>query len=204
MIFLVLSGKMIFLFPENIILFFRRKMKDDLSQKYMEHDIFFKCPENMVFPKKIMLEYDLSCISGKMVFFFSENMIFFLWTENERWSFSRNTWRYDIFCIYIRIYKCYKYDITLLQKNQRWSSPEKMHLKLTDILDRILEIVPTTLCTFMETFIGVFIYCFPVKKNQETQYIGLKSDFFFNLFGWRYSAMKNLQFSVPFSLRSCV
>ena len=38
MIFLVvLFGKMIFLFPENMILFFRRKMKDDLSQKkYME------------------------------------------------------------------------------------------------------------------------------------------------------------------------
>ena len=31
MIFLVLSGKMIFLFPENMILHVRRKMKDDLS-----------------------------------------------------------------------------------------------------------------------------------------------------------------------------
>ena len=38
MIFLVvLSGKMIFLFPENMFWFFRRKMKGDLSQKtYME------------------------------------------------------------------------------------------------------------------------------------------------------------------------
>ena len=33
MIFLVLLGKMIFLFPENMILPLRRKMKDDLSQK---------------------------------------------------------------------------------------------------------------------------------------------------------------------------
>ena len=33
MIFLVLSGKMIFLFAENMILFFRHKRKDDLSQK---------------------------------------------------------------------------------------------------------------------------------------------------------------------------
>ena len=31
MIFLVLSGKMIFLFPENMILHVRRKMKEDLS-----------------------------------------------------------------------------------------------------------------------------------------------------------------------------
>ena len=71
-----------------------------------------------------------------------------------------------IFSVYM--YKCYKYDITLLQKNKRWSSPEKIHLKVIDIPDRILERVPTILCTFMETFIGVFIYCFPVKKNQET------------------------------------
>ena len=33
MIFLVLSGKMIFLFPENMILLCRRKMKEDLSQE---------------------------------------------------------------------------------------------------------------------------------------------------------------------------
>ena len=33
MIFLVLSGNMIFLLSKNVILFFRRKMKDDLSQK---------------------------------------------------------------------------------------------------------------------------------------------------------------------------
>ena len=63
MIFLVLlSRKMIFLFPKNMLLFFRRKMKNDLSQKNTwKYDIFFKCPEKMVFPKKIALEYDLSC-----------------------------------------------------------------------------------------------------------------------------------------------
>ena len=33
MIFLLSSGKMIFLFPQNMILLFRRKMKDDISQK---------------------------------------------------------------------------------------------------------------------------------------------------------------------------
>ena len=52
--------------------------------------------------------------------------------------------------------------------------------------------VPIILCSFMETFIDVFIYCFPVKEKQETQYIGLKFYFFFNLYDWRYS------------LRSCI
>ena len=31
----------------------------------------------------------------------------------------------------------------------------------------ILERVPMILCTFMETFIGVFIYCFPMKKTRK-------------------------------------
>ena len=67
MIFLVvLSGKMIFFVPENLILFFRWKMKDDLSQKNTwKYDIFFKCPKKMVFPKKIALKYDISCIIWK-------------------------------------------------------------------------------------------------------------------------------------------
>ena len=52
MIFLVSSGKMIFLLTENMILFFRQKMKDDLSLKNtMKYDIFFKCSKKMVFPK---------------------------------------------------------------------------------------------------------------------------------------------------------
>ena len=93
--------KMIFLFSENIVLFFRRKMKDDLSQKSTWKYIFFKCSEKMVFPKKIMLEHDISCVIWKDGIFCQENMVFFLWTEHERWSFSSNTWKYDIFCIYV-------------------------------------------------------------------------------------------------------
>ena len=79
MIFLVLSGNMMFLFPENIILFFRRKMKDDLSQEIHGILIFFSnTPKKWSFQKKIMLKYDLSCIIRK-----------------DDISFSR---KYDIFC----------------------------------------------------------------------------------------------------------
>ena len=59
MIFLVLSGKMRFLFPENMILFLRRKRKDDLSQKNAwKYDVF-------------------SSIWKDGISIFSENMIFF-------------------------------------------------------------------------------------------------------------------------------
>ena len=167
MIFLVVvSGKMIFFFPENIILFFRWKMKDDLSQKIHGNTIFLSnAPKTLSFEKNRAGIWSFLYI-WKDGFFFPENVIFFLSTENERWSFSRNTWRYDIFCIYVQMLQIWYYPSA--KKNQRWSSPEKIHLQLTYILDPILERVPTIFCTFMETFIGVFICCFPVKKNQET------------------------------------
>ena len=49
-----------------------------------------------------------------------------------------------IFSVYM--YKCYKYDITSLQKKSKMIFSRK---KVIDILDRILERVPTILCTFM-------------------------------------------------------
>ena len=41
MIFLVSAGKMIFLFPQNMILFFRLKMKDDLSKKKIHGNMIY-------------------------------------------------------------------------------------------------------------------------------------------------------------------
>ena len=102
MIFLLLSGKMIFLFPENMILYLRRKMKDDLSQKNTwKYDIFFELSKKMVFPKRAVPAHDPSCIIWKDGIFFPENMIFFPWAESERRSFSGNTWTYDIFCVHV-------------------------------------------------------------------------------------------------------
>ena len=99
MIFLVFLGKMIFLYPENMILPPRRKMKDNLSQKNTrEFDIFFQCSEKMVFPKSTAPGHDLSCIIWKDGVFFPKNMIFFPWTENE-------THGYMIFSVYT--YRCY-------------------------------------------------------------------------------------------------
>ena len=63
MILLVLSAKMIFLFPEIMILLFRQKMKDHLSRK--KKIIKKKDNENMTF----------SVYSVKMVFLFSTNMM---------------------------------------------------------------------------------------------------------------------------------
>ena len=100
-IFLVLSGNIIFLFPENMILHLRRKMKDDLSQKI--HG-------NMIFSSNVLKRWSFQegprrdviflVLSGKMVFF--PKNIFFPWAGSEGWPFSRNTWKYDIFCVHAR------------------------------------------------------------------------------------------------------
>ena len=72
MTFLVLSGKMVFIFPENMILFFRHKRKDDFSQKNTwKYDVFFKCSQKMIFPKNSHLNKIFFVISEKMVFPFS-------------------------------------------------------------------------------------------------------------------------------------
>ena len=98
----VLSGKVIFLFPENMILSFSQKMKDDISQKWTWKCIFFKCSEKMVFQKQNHTGiWTFLYYLERWYVFLTKNMKFFLWTQNERWSFSRNIWKYNIFCIYI-------------------------------------------------------------------------------------------------------
>ena len=84
MIFFLLSGKMIFLFRENMILFFRRKRKDDLSQrKTSEYYISYKCTEKMVFSKN-SLEYDFSSIISKndISISWKYDLIIYLFTLN--------------------------------------------------------------------------------------------------------------------------
>ena len=108
MIFLVLSGKMIFLFRENMILYLRRKMKDDLFQKNtLKYDIFFKLSEKMVFPKRAAPAHDLSCIIWKDGIFSRKHDIF-SWTESERQSFSKNIWKY-IFCVHARVLQTWRH-----------------------------------------------------------------------------------------------
>ena len=223
MIFLLLLGKMIFLFPENIILFFRQKMKDDVSQKIYENMIFSSNVLKRSFFQKNSTEiwYFLLYYLERWYFFFPKiwsysldgkwKMIFLkkihgnmIFSSNvlKRWSFQKNCtgiwsflyheerwhfffpkiwyfftdgkWKMIFLKKYMEIW-CFLYiciNVTNMilpfcKKNQRWSSPEKIHLKVIDILDRILERVSTVLYTFMETFIDIFIYCFPAKKMSK-------------------------------------
>ena len=127
-------GKDIFLFPESMILYLRRKMKDDLSQKNTrKYDIFFKLSEKMVFPKRAAPAHDLSCIIWKDGIFSRKHDIF---SPGRKWeaTFLRK---------YMEIWHflCIRTGVTNLEpcpsvkKNQKWSYPAKIHLKVIDVLD---------------------------------------------------------------------
>ena len=79
MIFLVLSGKMIFLFSKNMILPLRRKMKDDLSQNIHENMIFSsKVLKRWSFQKGRAGTWSFLPYLERWYFFSQEHDIFFL------------------------------------------------------------------------------------------------------------------------------
>ena len=65
-------------------------------------------------------------------YFFPENMIFFPREESERWSFSGNTWKYEIFCVHVRVSQTWRR--ALLSKKVK-DDPAKIHQKVIDALD---------------------------------------------------------------------
>ena len=76
MIFLVLSGKMIFVFPENMILPLRRKIKDNLSQKIHGNIFSSNVLKGWSFQKGLRWDMIFFVLSGKMVFFSRKHDIF--------------------------------------------------------------------------------------------------------------------------------
>ena len=142
MIFLVSSGKMIFLFPENMIVFFRRKMKDDLSKtKYMEIWYILQMFWKDGLSKKLALECDLSYIMRKDGISFSRKYDIFFTEGKWKMIFLKSAWKYDFFCMLV--------EVVLVEK----VIPRKNDIGI--------------LCVFMETFSSFFIYCFPIKKPRK-------------------------------------
>ena len=168
MIFLVLSGKIMFLFPKNMILHPRRKIKDDLSQKNTrKYDISFKLSEKMVFWKGATPGDDLSCIIWKNGIFFPKTRYFFLGQE-VRDDLSQERHGNMIFSVYT--YGCYKRSVTPLcqKKNQRWSYPAKIHLKVIDVLDWHPIKSSRNSLYFHGDLYKRFHVLLSCKKNQET------------------------------------
>ena len=131
---LVLSGKVIFLFPENMILPLRRKMKDDLSQKIHGNMIFFSnVLKRWSFRKGLRWDMIFLVLSGKMILFSRKHDIFSLGGKR----------RAIFFKTYMKIWNflCTRTVFTnvalwpTVKKNQRWSYPAKIHQKVIDVLN---------------------------------------------------------------------
>ena len=135
MIFLVLLGKMIFLFPENMILPPDGKWKIIFLKKIHGNMIFSSnVLKRWSFQKGLRWDMIFLVLSGKVGGFFSRKRdIFSLhgkW-ERERWRFSRNTRKHDILYLI-----CYTPPCQKEIKDDLF--PQKIHLKVIDILDRHL------------------------------------------------------------------
>ena len=104
-------------------------MKDDFSQKNYTGIYFFR-----MFWKDGLFKKDRAGIWSFLYYLetwycFPENMVFFLWMENERDDLSQEIHGNMIFSIYYLSRPPY-------QKNQIWSYSAKIHLTVIDILDR--------------------------------------------------------------------
>ena len=78
----------------------RRKIKDDLSQKIHGKMIFSSSVlKRWSFQKGLRWDMIFLVLSGKMVFFSQKHDR----KESEERSFSRNTWKYEIFCVLVRV-----------------------------------------------------------------------------------------------------
>ena len=118
MIFLVLSTKTMFLFPENMILPQEGKWKMIFLKKITREYIFFECSEKMVFSKRIVLGYDLSCTIWKRGIVFLKTWYFFPGWKMREMTFLKKyteTWYFLFTIFHVPPAKKIKYDL-ILQK----------------------------------------------------------------------------------------
>ena len=118
--------------------------KYDLTP-YAENETWYfskkkKIHGNMIFPSNVPKRWYLQnglrwgmiflVLSGKIVFF-PKNMVFFPWEKSEGRSFSRNTWKYEIFCGHVRVLQTWrcaplskknKDNVTSQKYTRRWST----------------------------------------------------------------------------------
>ena len=132
MIFFELSGKMIFLFPEiwSYSLDVKRKMLF-LKKNIWKYDVFSKCSEKMVFPKKFAPEHGIFCNIWKYgISFFREIWYFFLSGKWKKVIFINKymeIWYFLYICINVTTHQR---SVALLAKKKQCPRPENIRLKV--------------------------------------------------------------------------
>ena len=183
---------------DHMILFFRGKVKKDFSPKKIHGNVIFSSNVLKRLPfKKIVPEHDFSCIiwkNGKKAFFPTREHDIFFFGRIMKDDLAQEI--HGNMILFLYTYRCYKLDIKPpCQKNHRWSSPAKIHLKIIDILDWHSRKSSNNSLYFYGDLYRQFQMLLSCEKPRNLLY-RIEVCLFFNLFGWRYITMNNLQYFV--------
>ena len=138
MIFLVLFGKIMFLFLENMILTLDRKWKMIFFQKKIQGNMIFSSglPKRRSFQKKKpRRDMIFLVLSGEMVFFSQKHDIFSLARKPAMTFLKKYMDIWYFLCTSMGVTNLVSRPPAKKKKNQRWSYPAKIHLKVIDFLD---------------------------------------------------------------------
>ena len=158
----IISGKIILLLPENMILHLRWKMKDDLLKKIHVNMIFSSnFLKRWSFQKGPRRDVIILLLSGEMVFLSQKHDILSLGRK----------WEMTFLKKYMEIwyFLCTRTGVTNVvsrpsgKKYPRSSYRAKIHLKMIGVLDWYPR-APAILRTFMETFTGISCIALQRKK----------------------------------------
>ena len=101
---------------------FSKKKRQKKNKKTWKYDIFFRCSEKMVFPKKLHWSMIFPISWGNKAFLFPENMVFFYRRKMKDDIFQKihgNKIWCSLYIGKVGISFSYIYKITLLSKKQR-------------------------------------------------------------------------------------
>ena len=96
---------------------------------------------------------------------FSPKNIFFPWVENERWSISRNTQKYEIVFVDVGVLQSWRH--APLPKKSEVILSQKIHLKVIDVLDWHSRKSPSNSLYFHGDLYGRFDILLSSEKNRK-------------------------------------
>ena len=159
MIFLTFLGKIMFLFSENDLTPYTENERWSFSKKYMEIWYFLQTFwSDGLFKKGRSGTWSFLYYLERW-YFFPENTIFFPWA-GQRQPFSRNTWKYDIFCLHVWALQTWCH-APLPKKS-------KMVLSRKNVLDWHPRKSPSNSLYFHGDLYGRFHALLSSEKKQET------------------------------------
>ena len=162
LIFLVLSGKIIFIFPENERWSFSKKKKKKKKKKHGNMVFNSNVLKRWSFQKGLVQQIIFLVLSGKVVFFSWKHGIFSLDGKWGRKDLSQEIHRNMIFSTWYFPHRPWE------KKNQRRSYPAKIHLKVIDIPDRRpRKSSGHSLCLHGEIYRRFHILLSSKKKNRK-------------------------------------